>query len=608
MKNIVDSLFVLFVVVGLSVNVYANGALDSDNDGLTDVEEIFTFSSERMVNTYTADYQWFPDISSNGSSYMVVWQSNTQDGLGFGVYMQMLDLNGNKISSEILVNSFTTENQSTGAVSTDGENYFVVWQSDMQDGSDYGIFGKFYNSSGNVSEPEFQINSYTTAWQANPCVAYNGENYLVVWQSYGNDGDGSGVFGQLVGPAGDKIGGELQINTYTTGHQWVTDVKTDGNNFLVLWYCSDQDGDGSGVFAQLLDNDGNKIDAEFQVNSYTADNQKEASAASDGSTYFVAWESENQDSSQSGVFGQLFDTDGTKIGLEFQINSYTMGSQESPKVSSNGHRYLVTWHSIGQDSDLSGIYAQLFDSAGNKIGDETLVNTYTTGNQKYPNVTSDGHNFALVWHSFAQDGDLYGVVSKISAGYGTDYLNSDTDNDGMNDGFEVQNNLDPFVDDSSDDLDDDGLSNIDESNNGTDPTNPDTDNDGLTDGMEVNQIDTDPLNPDTDDDGMDDGDEVYVGMEPDNADSLFSIKSITLNDSLNNTKIMWYGSVLTDIDYKVLWSDYPWVNWYETEADNSDIINNGGIRSWVDEGDNEAVVPRSNPANNNQRFYKVIVE
>ena len=555
MKNTVAAIFILFFCAEFSLNIYASGSLDSDNDGLADSEEIFVFGDELMINTYTPNYQWFPDISSNGSNYMAVWQSDRQDGQGYGVYMQMIDPNGNKITLESLVNSFTTQNQSTPSVTTDGTNYFVAWQSDTQDGNDYGIFGRIYNENGNTQMSEFQINTYTTSWQTGPNIAYNGTNYLVVWQSEGQDGSNSGIFGQLLNSAGTKIGTEFQINTYTTGDQSTPSIASDGEN------------------------------------------------------YFVTWQSIGQDGSQSGIFGQLFDNDANKIGTEFQINTYTADKQDSPDVSSGGHRYLVAWQSMGQDGNFDGIYAQLFDSAGNKIGDETLINTYTAGNQKYPNITSDGHNFALVWHSFSQDGDTYGIFSKISSGCGTDYLNPDTDGDGMNDGFEVRNNLNPFIDDSSGDLDNDGLSNIDESNNGTSPANADTDNDGLIDAIEVNQLNTNPLNPDTDGDGMYDGDEVYVGMEPDNADSLFAIKSITLNETQNNMKIMWYGSVSnTDIEYKILWSHYPWTDWHNAEPDNADIMNDGGIRSWIDEGDNDTLTPRSQPAGDNSRFYKIVVQ
>ncbi|HKS37006.1 MAG TPA: Ig-like domain-containing protein, partial [Verrucomicrobiae bacterium] len=71
----------------------------------------------------------------------------------------------------------------------------------------------------------------------------------------------------------------------------------------------------------------------------------------------------------------------------------------------------------------------------------------------------------------------------------------DTDGDGMPDAFEVTHNLDPRTNDAALDPDNDGLTNLQESQLGTDPRNPDTDGDGLSDGFEVANG-TNPLNPD----------------------------------------------------------------------------------------------------------------
>ena len=68
----------------------------------------------------------------------------------------------------------------------------------------------------------------------------------------------------------------------------------------------------------------------------------------------------------------------------------------------------------------------------------------------------------------------------------------DDDDDGMPDVWEDQYleynggpGLSPLVDDANDDLDGDGVSNIDEYNAGTDPQNSDTDSDGMLDGWEL---------------------------------------------------------------------------------------------------------------------------
>ena len=78
-----------------------------------------------------------------------------------------------------------------------------------------------------------------------------------------------------------------------------------------------------------------------------------------------------------GVFGQRFDSSGTKVGTEFQVNSYTTGNQSSsnngPQITelTNGG-YAITWTSVGQDSDSSnGIYMQLFDKNGKWVSGGT---------------------------------------------------------------------------------------------------------------------------------------------------------------------------------------------------------------------------------------------
>lgn len=68
------------------------------------------------------------------------------------------------------------------------------------------------------------------------------------------------------------------------------------------------------------------------------------------------------------------------------------------------------------------------------------------------------------------------------------------------------------------DLDDDGLSPVEEYRSGTSPTNADTDGDGLTDGEEKTHG-TSPTQADTDNDGLTDAEELELGTDPTQADS-----------------------------------------------------------------------------------------
>ena len=65
--------------------------------------------------------------------------------------------------------------------------------------------------------PEFQANTYTTSGQYNATVSADAlGNFVVVWDSYNQDGDADGVFGQRYTSAGTRVGGEFQANTFTT--------------------------------------------------------------------------------------------------------------------------------------------------------------------------------------------------------------------------------------------------------------------------------------------------------------------------------------------------------------------------------------------------------
>jgi nitrous oxidase accessory protein NosD len=93
---------------------------------------------------------------------------------------------------------------------------------------------------------------------------------------------------------------------------------------------------------------------------------------------------------------------------------------------------------------------------------------------------------------------------------GSDPNSTDGDHDGLPDTYEI-GRFGDYSRDGTEDLDGDGLTDLEEFYAGTDPANPDTDGDGRLDGVEV-LIGTDPLNPDTDGDGLSDGIETNTGV------------------------------------------------------------------------------------------------
>ncbi|MEM8560104.1 MAG: hypothetical protein AAGG50_19980, partial [Bacteroidota bacterium] len=125
---------------------------------------------------------------------------------------------------------------------------------------------------------------------------------------------------------------------------------------------------------------------EFQVKAFTAGDQSPASVAMDmDGDFVVVWSSDDQDGSREGVYAKRYAADGTLLGDEFRVNTYTTGRQSTASAAMDADgNFAVVWSSDGQDGSLSGIYAQRFGSDGTRQGSEFRVNTYTTSNQSSP--------------------------------------------------------------------------------------------------------------------------------------------------------------------------------------------------------------------------------
>jgi hypothetical protein len=72
---------------------------------------------------------------------------------------------------------------------------------------------------------------------------------VVVWVSVGQAGSGAGVFGQRYDAQGTRDGPEFLVRSFTTGQVAYPSVASSRRGFVVAWQ-SEQDGSGSGIFAQ----------------------------------------------------------------------------------------------------------------------------------------------------------------------------------------------------------------------------------------------------------------------------------------------------------------------------------------------------------------------
>ena len=329
-----------------------------------------------------------------------------------------------RLGGEFQVNTYTGAAQRYASVAANAAgNFVVVWASAGEDGAGGGVFARRFSSSGAPLAVEFQVNTYTGTNQAYPAVATSASgDFVVVWDSYGQDGSVYGIFARLFSSAGVAVGLDFQINSRTTSSQSRPAVTREATGaFVVTWSSGSQDGQGFGIFARRLSSTGGVFGVEFQVNTHTITDQFMPAIASDlDGDFVVAWQSSLQDGSGDGVFARRFSSVGVPLGTEFQVSLYTEDTQQLPAVAmdSDGD-FVVAWQSQGQDGSNYGVFARRFSSAGAAVTGEIPVNVHTTAAQGYPAVSSaaDG-DFVVVWESNNQDGLFPSVFGRRFASTG----------------------------------------------------------------------------------------------------------------------------------------------------------------------------------------------
>ncbi|MEH2060844.1 MAG: cadherin-like domain-containing protein [Nostoc sp.] len=327
--------------------------------------------NEFKVNSTTIGDQKNPTIAMDtGGDFVISWQSNLQDGDKYGIYAQRYNSAGVAQGSEFKVNTTTTSNQKNPTIAMDtGGDFVISWQSNLQDGSGYGIYAQRYNSAGVAQGGEFKVNTTTSNDQSNSTVAMDASgDFVISWTSYGQDGSyDDGIYAQRYNSSGVAQGGEFKVNTTTSSNQNNSTVAMDASgNFVISWQSLGQDNSDYGIYAQRYNSAGVAQGVEFKVNSTTIASQNNPIVSMDANGDFViSWTSYGQDGDNDGIYAQRYNSSGVAQGKEFQVNTYFTSTQNNPTVAiAKDGDFVISWTSSGQDGDKNGIYAQLYNNSG----------------------------------------------------------------------------------------------------------------------------------------------------------------------------------------------------------------------------------------------------
>ncbi|MFL5729000.1 MAG: hypothetical protein ACJ75J_05875 [Cytophagaceae bacterium] len=382
--------------------------LPTENKGQTTMPYIS--QDDFKVNTYTKGFQSDPAIAMDSTgNFVVTWSGGSadmgQDGDKMGIFAQRYNALGEPIGKEFMVNTFYLENQTDPAIAMNDDGDFVIcWDSWHQDGSGSGIYAQRFNAKGEPQGAEFKVNTRTKDDQTNPAIAMNNTgDFAITWQSEGEDGDRQGIVAQKFDSKGNWVGPNFIVNSYTKTDQKNPQIAMDSiGNFVIVWDSYYQEGVfGDGIYGQRYDMAGRALGNEFHINSYIKNNQKYPSLGMNSKGDFVVvWLSEGQEPGKFGIYAQAYSSDGITNGKEFMVSSFKYESSAYPKVllNTNGS-FIITWYYSKNNSSIQ-VNARLFKSAGIALGNEFTVTTYTRDSQYNQEIAGNSKgDFTIVWQS-----------------------------------------------------------------------------------------------------------------------------------------------------------------------------------------------------------------
>jgi len=359
------------------------------------------------------------DMDSTGN-FIIAWNDNH---IGNDqIYAKKFDKQGNRIDSTFQVNTDEgSGDQINPAIcATESGNSAIVWQ-DFRNGND-DIYVQSIKPDGILLEENHKVNETNdNSYQGYPQIGIDSTgSYFIVWEDRSNNV--FNIYGQRYSADGLPLGSNFIINNGDTTNLKKRFPKLATNqcgNSIVAWITSNIFGDFQ-IYARLYDSNGLALGNSFKVNDddgflgisdYLYENEF-AVGIDNSNNYIISWiEYQNH---KDGISYKVYNSDGTLKKNTNQVNfdADVLVFDYSMCMGPNGF-FVISWVNWNNDSG-DNIYAQLFNSIGNPIGNNLLINDVPGSIYRFlpPTLSMDKNgNFCIAWQDNRNGNfDIYGQM------------------------------------------------------------------------------------------------------------------------------------------------------------------------------------------------------
>ncbi len=342
-----------------------------------------------------------PSVASNGSDYLVVWSDSRVSASNADIYGARVTSTGVLIDPGGLAISTSPLAQVAPSVAFDGVNYLVVWQDKRNNAiTKEDIYGARVAPTGVVLDlTGFPISTVALS-QLKPSVAFNGTTFLVVWE----DGRAAGpadIYGSRVTTGGTVLDAAGIALSVAQSDQLRPRLASDGSSFLVVW--TDKRAGVNGVYGTRVGSDGTVVDPNGLAIAPSVNNvtHAEPAIAFSGSNYLVAW------TESCRVRGQRFDPVTAQPIDAAPLNITSCGFEHAGTTVAygNGYYFVATEQDPLNTSAITGNWVNAVTAAVTPAGSSTTVSD-AAADYAVPAVASNGSSFLVAWHRASGSGAI----------------------------------------------------------------------------------------------------------------------------------------------------------------------------------------------------------
>ena len=363
-----------------------------------------------------------PDISWNGSYYLVVWCDYTNLATtNSDIYGCKVARTGTRMPSSGLMISCTSNGttgvaqaQSAPRVCSYGTGCFVTWADCRNDPASAAsdIYGTRVSSSFVVSDRNGLAICTDTGNQEFPCVGYDDNKLLVAWRS----GTSRLVRGARVSTSGTIL--DMNGINISAGPASSSGIAAAGANSKFLLGWSNLNITNSDAITTFMNDNGTVTSTAGISVSMGLEDQPEYSVADNGTDYIAAW-SQMVDGNYDVCVAKV-SRSGQILNSPINLTSTYGGDQSQPSIAYNGTYYLVVWRDGGVAFGTGDIKGLRLNTSLAPVGTPIVICAASQESgpteQKKPSVASNRNNFLVVWQDHRNGGspdytsDIFGAI------------------------------------------------------------------------------------------------------------------------------------------------------------------------------------------------------